>query len=132
MDPTFDDQIDQLHRQLEAKERDARMAEQRLRGLKLPVGSLKARSYGELPQVEGLTARAMVARLDPPLATLLGLPVPRPSYEQQEADLCRQAQVQRLQRATEEARQRNQQAHQHREHAAIAGVNPLLNRRLGQ
>ena len=80
-DLTFDDKVDQLHKQLEARERDAMQAEQRLQRLNLPVGSVKGRSYGELPVVAGITATAMVAKADPALAMLLGLPVPRPNYE---------------------------------------------------
>jgi hypothetical protein len=109
-DLTFDDKVDQLHRQLEAKERDAMQAEQRLQRLNLPVGSVKGRSYGELPTVTGLTATAMVAKADPALAMLLGLPVPRPSYEQQAAAEARQQQIERMQRETDATRQRNQAA----------------------
>jgi hypothetical protein len=109
-DLTFDDKVDQLHRQLEAKERDAMQAEQRLQRLNLPVGSVKGRSYGELPTVTGLTATAMVAKADPALAMLLGLPVPRPNYEQQAAAEARQQQIERMQRETDATRQRNQAA----------------------
>jgi hypothetical protein len=109
-DLTFDDKVDQLHRQLEAKERDALQVEQRLQRLNLPVGSVKGRSYGELPTVTGLTATAMVAKADPALAMLLGLPVPRPNYEQQAAAEARQQQIERMQRETDATRQRNQAA----------------------
>ena len=109
-DLTFDDKVDQLHRQLEAKERDALQVEQRLQRLDLPRGSVKGRSYGELPTVTGLTATAMVAKADPALAMLLGLPVPRPNYEQQAAAEARQQQIERMQRETDATRQRNQAA----------------------
>ena len=110
MNLPLDDRIDQLHRQLEAKERDALQVEQRLQRLNLPVGSVKGRSYGELPTVTGLTATAMVAKADPALAMLLGLPVPRPNYEQQAAAEARQQQIERMQRETDATRQRNQAA----------------------
>ena len=110
MNLPLDDRIDQLHRQLEAKERDALQVEQRLQRLGLPLGSVKGRSYGELPTVTGLTATAMVAKADPALAMLLGLPVPRPNYEQQAAAEARQQQIERMQRETDATRQRNQAA----------------------
>lgn len=129
---TFDDLLNQQIQQAEARERDARAAEQRLQRMGLPPGSIKPRGYGDLPKVEGLTARAIVAQHDPALAMLLGLPVPRPSYEQQEADAIRQLQADRMRLETEQLRARNQQAQQHRERAAIAGVNLHTGRRLGQ
>jgi uncharacterized protein YbbK (DUF523 family) len=60
--------------------------------------------------VTGLTATAMVAKADPALAMLLGLPVPRPNYEQQAAAEARQQQIERMQRETDATRQRNQAA----------------------
>jgi len=119
---TFDDQLTQQIAQAEARERDARAAELRLQAMGLPDGSIKPRSYGKLPQVVGLTARALVARQDPALAHLLGMPVPRPSYEQQAAAEARQQQIQRLQQATEATRIANQQALQQRYQQQLAGV----------
>lgn len=132
MDLTFDDQLNQQIQQAEARERDARQVEHRLQKLNLPPGSIKGRSYGERPKVEGLTARALVARHDPALAMLLGMPVPRPSYEQQEADAIRQLQADRMRLETEQLKARNRQAQSHREQAAIAGVSLATGRRLGQ
>jgi hypothetical protein len=129
MNLPLDDRIDQLHRQLEAKERDALQVEQRLQRLDLPRGSVKGRSYGELPTVTGLTATAMVAKADPALAMLLGLPVPRPNYEQQAAAEARQQQIERMQRETDATRQRNQQAAQNRYQSSLAGVNANTGRR---
>jgi hypothetical protein len=128
-DLTFDDKVDQLHQQLAARERDAMQAEQRLQRLNLPVGSVKGRSYGELPTVTGLTATAMVAKADPALAMLLGLPVPRPNYEQQAAAEARQQQIERMQRETDATRQRNQQAAHNRYQANLSGVNVNTGRR---
>ena len=107
MNLPLDDRIDQLHRQLEAKERDALQVEQRLQRLDLPRGSVKGRSYGEL----------------------LGLPVPRPNYEQQAAAEARQQQIERMQRETDATRQRNQQAAQNRYQSSLAGVNANTGRR---
>jgi hypothetical protein len=121
-DLTFDNKVDQLHRQLEACERDAMQAEQRLQRLDLPVGSVKSRSYGELPNVAGLTARAMVAKHDPALAMLLQIPVPRPTYEADAAADARAQQIQRMQQSTEATRQQNQQAQQQRYQQQLAGV----------
>ena len=118
----LDTQIDKLHSELEARERDARAAELRLQRLNLPVGSVKGRSYGELPNVAGLTARAMVARQDPALAMLLQIPVPRPSYEDAAASEAREQQIQRMQQATEAMREQNQQAQQQRYQQQLAGV----------
>jgi hypothetical protein len=129
---SFDDQLTQQIAQAEARERDARAAELRLQALGLPAGSVKPRSYGELPRVAGLTAQALVARQDPALAHLLGLPVPRPSYEQQEAADARQQQIQRMQQATADARAVNQQAQRQREQQQLAGINPVTGRRWGQ
>jgi hypothetical protein len=120
--PDLDTQIDQLHTELEARERDARAAELRLQRLDLPPGSLGPRSYGQLPQLRTLTARAMVSRRDPALAMLLGLPVPRPGYEQEAAAAERAAAIQRMQQATAEARKRNQQAADRRFRQQLAGV----------
>lgn len=120
--PDLDAQIDALHAELEAKERDARACELRLQRLDLPPGSLGTRAYGQLPQVNGLTARALVARKDPALAMLLGLPVARPGYEQEAAAAERAAAAARLQQATAEARQRNQQAADRRFQQQLAGV----------
>ena len=121
-DLTFDDKVDQLHRQLEARERDAMQAEQRLQQLNLPVGSVKGRSYGELPVVAGITARAMVAKADPALATMLGLPVPRPNYEAAANAAAQQLRADAMRLETEQLRQRNQQAQQQRYQQQLAGV----------
>ena len=118
----LDSQIDKLHAELEARERDARAAELRLQRLALPPGSLKSRAYGELPNVAGLTARAMVAKHDPALAMLLQIPVPRPTYEADAAAEAREQQIQRMREATEAARQQNQQAQQQRYQQQLAGV----------
>ena len=118
----FDDQLSQQIAQAEARERDARAAELRLQAMGLPDGSIKPRSYGELPQVVGLTARALVARQDPALAHLLGLPVPRPSYEADAAAEAREQQIQRLRDATDATRAANQQARRQRYQQQLAGV----------
>ena len=128
-DLTFDDKVDQLHKQLEARERDAMQAEQRLQRLNLPVGSVKGRSYGELPVVAGITARAMVAKADPALATMLGLPVPRPNYEAAANAAAQQLRVDAMRLETEQLRQRNQQAAHNRYQANLSGVNVNTGRR---
>jgi hypothetical protein len=128
-DSILDTQIDKLHFELEARERDARAAELRLQRLDLPVGSVKGRSYGELPVVAGITARAMVAKHDPALAMLLQIPVPRPSYEADAAVDARAQQIQRMKDSTEATRQQNQQAQQQRYQANLAGVNVNTGRR---
>jgi uncharacterized protein YbbK (DUF523 family) len=79
--------------------------------------------------VTGLTATAMVAKADPALAMLLGLPVPRPNYEQQAAAEARQQQIERMQRETDATRQRNQQAAHNRYQANLSGVNVNTGRR---
>ena len=122
MNLDLDAQIDQLHAELEARERDARAAELRLQRLDLPPGSLGTRAYGQLPLVNGLTARSMVARRDPALAMLLQIPVPRPGYEQEAADAERAAAIARMQQATEATRQRNQQAAERRFQQTLQGV----------
>jgi hypothetical protein len=119
---TFDDQLTQQIAQAEARERDARAAELRLQSMGLPAGSIKPRSYGELPKVVGLTARALVARQDPALAMLLGMPVPRPSYEADAAAEARQQEIQRMQQATAATRAANQQAQRQRYQQQLAGV----------
>jgi len=129
---TFDDRLSEQIQQAEARERDARAAELRLAALDLPPGSVKPRAYGELPRVEGLTALHLLGQRDPGLALLLGVTPPRPNYEQAAADEARQQQIQRLQDATAATRTQNQQAQQHRERAALAGVSLLTNRMLGQ
>lgn len=128
-DSILDTQIDKLHFELEARERDARAAELRLQRLDLPVGSVKGRSYGELPVVAGITARAMVAKHDPALAMLLQIPVPRPTYEADAAADARAQQIQRMKDSTEATRQQNQQAQQQRYQANLAGVNVNTGRR---
>jgi len=110
MNTTFDDRLNEQIQQAEARERDARAAELRLQAMDLPPGSVKPRRYGELPVVQGLTATHLVGANDPALAHLLGLPVPRPSYEQQEAEATRLQQIQRMQDATAAARAQNQAA----------------------
>ena len=128
-DLDFDAKVDQLHKQLEARERDAMQAEQRLQRLNLPVGSVKGRSYGELPTVTGLTATAMVAKADPALAMLLGLPVPRPNYEAAANAAAQQLRLDAMRLETEQLRQRNQQAAQTRYQANLSGVNVNTGRR---
>ena len=129
MNLPLDDRIDQLHRQLEAKERDALQVEQRLQRLDLPRGSVKGRSYGELPTVTGLTATAMVAKADPALAAMLGLPVPRPNYEAAANAAAQQLRVDAMRLETEQLRQRNQQAAHNRYQANLSGVNVNTGRR---
>jgi len=119
---TFDDQLNQQIAQAEARERDARAAELRLQAMGLPPGSIKPRNYAAMPRVEGLSARAMVARKDPGLALLLGLPVPRPGYEAEAAAAERAAAAARLREATEATRQRNQQAAERRFQQTLQGV----------
>ena len=122
MNDTLDTRLDALHADLEAKERDARAAELRLQSMGLPAGSIKPRSYGQLPVVAGLTASAVVAKHDPALAMLLGLPVPRPGYEAEAAAAAREQEIQRMQAATEAARAANQQAQQRRYQQQLSGV----------
>ena len=69
---------------------------------------------------KGLTATRDGGRgPDPALAMLLGLPVPRPNYEQQAAAEARQQQIERMQRETDATRQRNQPAAETRYKATL-------------
>jgi hypothetical protein len=128
----LDSQIAKAHSAAEATEQQARQLEARI----LKTGAqLPKRQYGSPVSTEALrqnlTARALICKRDPELASYLGLQ--DGSYRRaEEEEQARILQMQRMQLATEQARQRNEAAAAGRYRAQLAGVNPVNGRRLGQ
>ena len=128
----LDTQIAKAHEAAEATEQQARQLEARLlkSGVQLP-----ARRYGTSVNVEtlqqNLTARSLICKRDPELASFLGLQDGsyRREAEEREAAILR---AQALQMQTDRLRQQNYQAQLRRERAARDGVSLVTGRRLGQ
>lgn len=106
----LDTQIAKAHQQAEAKEQQARHIEARI----LKTGAqLPRRQYGTPVSTEALkqnlTARALICKRDPELASYLGLQ--DGSYlREAEERAAREMQAQALAMQTERLRQQNQQA----------------------
>jgi phage shock protein A len=131
MDLTLDQQIDKAHAEAEKVEDNARQLEARI----VKAGGVPpTRRYGKPVNAaaiaENLTLRSILQRRDPALANYLGC---GSDYQRQQAEAeALKAEIKtRLEAKTAELRQQNQQAQQHRERYANAGINAVTGRRLG-
>lgn len=131
----IDAMIDASHRQVEEVENTARSLEARICRIPGADRHLPIRQYGTPVNPadikKNLTLRSLISKADPALAAYLGLQ-DGSQRRREEEEQARILQAQRLQMMTEQARAQNQQAQQQRERAALAGVNMLTNRRMGQ
>lgn len=129
---SLDSQIAKAHAAAEATEHQARQLEARI----LKTGAqLPKRQYGSPVSPEALrqnlTARALICKRDPELASYLGLQDGSYRREAEEREAAA-LQAQALAMQTERLRQRNQQTAANRYRQQLAGINPVSNRRLGQ
>lgn len=107
----LDTEISQAHQAAEDAEQRAAQIEARMRasGINPP-----ARRYGQPVNIVGnLTITAQLQQRDPGLAALLGVPGDLARREA-EAAAARELQAERMRMLTEQARERNQAAAQHR------------------
>ena len=133
--PDLDDQINEVHADLEERELEARQLEQRLRKIPGLERLLPTRNYGRPVDAEAikknLTAVSLINSYDEQLASFLGIQTgsAREARELREAAKL-QAETMRLK--TEKIASENAFRSQRRERAISAGVNPNTGRRFGQ
>ena len=129
MNLSIDQQIDAAHAEAERIENEALQIEARV----IKAGGVPPRrQYGKPVSADAirqnLTLTGLINSRDPALASFLGIQTGLHQRQQQEAEE-RQAAIQRMQQATAELQQRNQQSQLNRERAAIAGINPYTGSR---
>lgn len=123
MNYSLDQQIEAAHTEAERIEADALQIEARI----IKAGGVPPRrQYGKPVSTEAirqnLTLTGLINSRDPQLASFLG--IQSGAYAREQAERAeRQAAIERLQQATAELQQRNQQSQLNRERAAIAGIN---------
>jgi hypothetical protein len=129
MNYSLDQQIEAAHAEAERIEAEALQLEARI----VRAGGVPPRrQYGKPVSAEAirqnLTLTGLINSRDPQLASFLG--IQSGAYAREQAERAeRQAAVERLQQATAELQQRNQQSQLNRERAAIAGINPVTGSR---
>jgi len=129
MNYSLDQQIEAAHAEAERVEAEALQLEARI----IKAGGVPPRrQYGKPVSTEAirqnLTLTGLINSRDPQLASFLG--VQSGAYAREQAECAeRQAAIERLQQATAELQQRNQQSQLNRERAAIAGINPVTGSR---
>lgn len=126
---SLDAQIAKAHSAAEATEDQARQLEARI----LKTGAqLPKRQYGSPVSPEALkqnlTARSLICKRDPELASYLGLQDGSYRREAEEREAAA-LQAQALAMQTERLRQQNQQAAANRYRQQLAGINPNTGRR---
>lgn len=129
MNLSIDQQIDAAHAEAERIENEALQIEARV----IKAGGVPPRrQYGKPVSADAirqnLTLTGLINSRDPALASFLGIQTGLHQRQQQEVEE-RQAAIQRMQQATAELQQRNQQSQLNRERAAIAGINPYTGSR---
>ncbi len=129
MNYSLDEQIEAAYAEAERIEAEALQLEARI----IRAGGVPPRrQYGKPVSTqairENLTLVGLINAKDPALASYLGIQTGLHQKQQQEA-AERQAAIERLQQATAELQQRNQQSQLNRERAAIAGINPVTGSR---
>jgi hypothetical protein len=133
--PDLDQQIAQAHHDLEAVELEAKQLEARIRRIAGMERLLPDRNYGRPVNVqalkENLTARSLINNADPALASFLGIQSGSSKAAEERAEARRMA-AEAMRLRTERLQQENAAAQQQRERYAIAGINPINNRRVGQ
>jgi len=127
----LDTQISQAHAAAEATEQQARHLEARI----LKTGAaLPRRQYGspvnpdDLKQ--NLTARSLICKRDPALASFLGLQDGSYRREAEEREAAAM-QAKALEMQTARLREVNAASSRYREQQNLAGINPLTGRRWG-
>lgn len=132
--PDLHEQITEAHRAVERTEREARMLEARMRRIAGLERLLPARQFGQPVDIaalkRNLTAVSLLQR-DPELASFLGVQTGQFAREA-EAKAARAMQAEAMAMRTARLREQNTAAQQQRERFAIAGIDPLTRRRVGQ
>ena len=127
--------IEKAHHDLEATEQQARQLEARLRRIAGMERLLPARQYGQPFSVEWLkgnvTAKSLVNTWDPALASYLGVQSGSARIAE-ERKVAREMAAEALRLRTERLQEQNAERQRQRERYAIAGIDPVTNRRLGQ
>jgi len=123
--------IDQVHRQAEAMERDARQVDERLARLGLPDSWInRSRGHGELrnpysAKFNNLTVRGILEQKDRSLASWLaqreGTTISGVDYQAQQRAEQQAAAAARMQEQTEALRSRNHAVQKQRERERIYG-----------
>lgn len=130
----LDQQIAQAHHDVEATEQQARQLEARLRRIAGMERLLPARQYGQPFAIEwlkgNLTAKSLLNTWDPALASFLGVQSGSARIAE-ERKVAREMAAEAMRLRTERLQVENAAAAQRRERCAIAGVDPITNRRLG-
>ena len=127
--------IEKAHHDLEATEQQARQLEARLRRIAGMERLLPNRSYGQPVNIDAikssLTARSLINSYDEPLASYLGINSgsSKAAEERREA---RHLAAEAIKLRTERLQADNAEKQRLRERYAIAGINPLTRRRVGQ
>ena len=133
--PDLDQQIAQAHHDLEAVELEAKKLEARLRRIPGMERLLPSRNYGRPVNIDAikanLTTRSLVNSYDAPLASFLGINSgsAKAAEERREA---RHLAAEALRMRTERLQAENAAAAEQRQRYAIAGVDPITRRRVGQ
>ena len=133
--PDLDQQIAQAHHDLEAVEMEAKRMEARLRKIHGLERLLPSRNYGQPVNIDAikanLTARSLINSYDAPLASFLGINSgsSKAAEERREA---RHLAAEALRMRTEKIAAENAAAAEQRQRYAIAGVDPITRRRVGQ
>ena len=133
--PDLNEQITAAHHDLEAVEMEAKRLESRLRRIPGMERLLPARNYGRPVNIDSikanLTSRGLINSYDEPLASYLGINSggAKAAEERREA---RKLAAEAMRLRTERLQAQNAAAQQQRERFAIAGVDPITRRRVGQ
>jgi hypothetical protein len=133
--PDLHEQIAEAHHALEAVEMEAKRLEARLRRIPGMERLLPDRNYGRPVSIDAikanLTARSLINSYDAPLASFLGINSgsSKAAEERREA---RHLAAEALRMRTERLQAENAEQQRQRERFAIAGVDPITRRRVGQ
>ena len=113
----------------------ARQLEAEIKKIPGTAGQLPKRRYGQPVDPaainNNMTLNGLINVHRPDIAAFLGISNGLAQQREGEAE-ARKLQAERMKMQTEQLRQNNQAAKLHRERAAMAGINPITNRRMGQ
>ena len=113
----------------------ARQLEAEIKKIPGVSGGLPKRQYGQPVDSaainNNMTLSGLINVHRPDIAAYLGIANGLAQQREEEAE-ARKLQAERMKMQTEQLRQKNQAAQLHRDRAAMAGINPLTNRRIGQ
>lgn len=133
--PDLDQQIAQAHNDLEAVEMEAKRLESRLRRIPGMERLLPDRNYGRPVNIDAikanLTARSLINSYDAPLASFIGINSGSAKAAEERREARRLA-AEAVRLRTEHLQAENAAAAERRQRFAIAGVDPLTRRRVGQ